>query len=282
MALNGKYCSAKTIIDEVYRDNDYDTELPWQDSIEWIYDAMELIRVPMQYVGRKARLKVENFRTTLPCDYKQEVQIAGTFGGCNPFPMRSATNTFHPTILDCEWDNAWKDLAAESNTDTDSQLVPIGEDIAGNPVYEIFYQGDNFAMPSNHVVKTGGWGIDDATYKINENYIFTNFSDGYIYISYYAFPVDEKGYPLIPEDQKYKEAVKAYIRLKIDYKLWRKGKLTREIYNDSQQQWAWRVGQAQNGARIPTIAGMEGIKNQQLKLVWNKFHYNDFFKDLSR
>lgn len=281
MALNGKYCSIKTIIDEVYRDNDYDTELPWQDSIEWIYDAMELIRVPMQYIGRKARLKVDNFRCVLPCDYKQEVQVAGTFGGCNPFPMRHATNTFHPVMLDCEWDDAWKDLAADSNSPSDSQLQPVGEDINGNPVFEIGRQNDNFAIPANHVV-TGGISVDDATYKINENYIFTNFSEGFIYMSYYAFPVDDEGYPLIPEDQKYKEAVKAYVRMKIDYKLWRKGKLGRDVYADSQQQWAWRVGQAQNQARIPTIGGMEGIKNQQLKLVWNKFHYNEFFKNLSR
>lgn len=279
--LNGKYCTIKTILDEVYRDNDYDIEVPWQDSVEWIYDAMEKIRVPAQYIGRKARILVQDFRAILPCDYHREVQVAGSFGGCNPFPMRDATNTFHPSLMDCEWDDAWRDLAATATDNSTAQMDPIGEDIAGNPVYELFLQGDNFAINKNSVVNNSNIATD-ATYKINENYIFTNFKDGYIYMSYYAFPVDEDGYPLIPEDQKYKEAVKAYVRLKIDYKLWRKNRISESIYSESKQQWAWAVGQAQNGARIPSIAKMEGIKNGQLKLVQNKFHYNNFFNNLSR
>lgn len=281
MSLNGKYVTVKTIIDEVYRDNGYDYELPWQDSVEWIYSAMEDIRVPAQYIGRKARLLVADYRTILPCDYHKEVQVAGSFGGCSPFPMRNATNTFHSSLLDCNWDDAWRDLAADTSSTSNAEIEPIGEDIAGNPVYELFSQSDNFALNDSNVV-SGGISLDDATYKINENYIFTNFKDGYIYISYYAFPIDDEGYPLIPEDEKYKKAVKAFIRLKIDYLLWRKGRLPKDVYEESKQMWAWAVGQAQNGARIPTIAQMEGIKNQQLKLIQNKHHYNTFFKNLSR
>jgi len=282
MALNGKYTTVKTILDEVYRDNEYDIEVPWQDSVEWIYDAMELIRVPMQYVGRKAKLTIDNYRSPLPCDYHREVQVAGTFGGCNPFPMRDATNTFHPTLDQCDWDNAWQDLANSTTIDTNtSELAPIGQDSGGNPVFEILLQGDLFALNKSNVVPQSST-IEDTTYKITDSHLFTNFKEGFVYMAYYAFPVDDEGYPLIPEDTKYKEAVKAYVRMKIDYKLWRKGRIADTIYQEAKQNWAWRVGQAQNGARIPTIAKMEGIKNQQLKLVQNKYHYNNFFKNLSK
>lgn len=276
MALNGKYTGIRTIIDEVYRDNGYTIEVPWQDSVEWIYDAMSLIRVPMQYLDRKVKLTITDYKAALPCDYHLTVQVAGSFGGCFPFPMVVSTNTFHPTKDQCDLTTDYQYLNGLYSEETSSELTPIGQDAFGNPVYEL-EPNTNYALNANSVVT--GYNIELATYKINEDYIFTNFKDGYVYIAYKAFPVDEEGLPMIPEDQKFVEAVKAYIRMKIDFKLWRKGDITKDIYQDAQQQWAWKVGQAQNGARIPTIDQMESWKNMN-KLVQNRFQHNKFFRNL--
>jgi hypothetical protein len=47
------------------------------------------------------------------------------------------------------------------------------------------------------------------------DYINTSFSDGYIRVHYRAMPVDESGFPLIPDDELYKEALYYYIRAKM-------------------------------------------------------------------
>lgn len=277
--LNGKYCSVKTILDELYRDNGYTIEVPWQDAVEWIFDSMELIRVKTQYIDRKIRLTIADYRAQLPCDFHRIIQAAGSFGGCYPFAMLESTNTFHPSMGDCNLGTDFKYLNGETNTPSTAQQTPIGEDINGNPVFELGSIDSFFAIDSNIAV-VGNPNYDQTTYKINENFVFTNYQEGFIYLSYQAIPVDEEGFPLIPEDTKYKEAVKAYLRMKIDYMLYRKNLIARDIYQEAIQMWSFRCGQAQNEAKMPSIDQMQGIQNQQ-KLVMNRFHHSNFFKNLN-
>lgn len=278
MPLNGKYTSFKTILDETYRDNQYTIEVPWQDAVEWIYDAMELIRVKTQYIDKKVKLPIENYRALLPCDFHRITQAAGSFGGCYPFAMRETTNTFHTTSDTCEWTKDIKYLNGDSDPTAPTQQTPIGEDAFGNPVYELGSRGLDIALNAGNTASVTP-SLEDVTYKINENYVFTNYKDGFVYLAYEAIPVDEEGYPLIPEDTKYKEAVKAYLRMKIDYLLNRKGMLADKHYHEAIQLWSFRCGQAQNEAKIPSIDQMESIKNQQ-KLVQNNYHHNNFFRKL--
>lgn len=279
MALNGKYTNVQTILDELYRDNGYTIEVPWQDVVEWIFDSMELIRAKTQYIDRKICLTIDNYRAVLPCDFHRIIQAAGSFGGCYPFAMLESTNTFHPSGGDCNLSTDMKYLNGEINPTTSAYQTPIGEDIYGNPVFELGSIGSTFAINSDMAV-VGNPSYDQTTYKINENYIFTNYESGFVYLSYQAIPVDKEGFPLIPEDTKYKEAVKAYLRMKIDYMLHRRGMLTRDIYQEAVQFWSFRCGQAQNEAKMPSIDQLQGIQNQQ-KLVMNRFHHSNFFRNLN-
>lgn len=283
MALNGQYISSKQILDELFRDNQYTIEVPWEDAIEWIGDAMELIKVPSQYIKKRATAQIVDFRTQLPCDYHQVIQVAGSFGGSYPFPMLDASNTFHPTEGSCNMSEVFKYLNGAIDPTNSSQEAPIGQDIAGNPVYALQAKnstGQEFAINKSEAVLDGTIVPDNATYRINNDFIFTNFKTGCVFLAYEAFPIDKDGFPLIPDNTKYKLAVQAYIRLKIDYNMWRKGDITKDVYDDAQTNWCWYVGSAQNAARIPTLDKMESIKNMQ-KLVMNRFHHENFFKNLN-
>lgn len=280
MAFNGKYVSSKIILDEVFRDNGYTIELPWEDALEWIGDALDLISVPAQYIPTRTVLQVEEFKTKLPCNFHELTQVAGSFGGCYPFPMLSSTNTFHPTGGDCAMSEVFNYMNGEIDPTQTSQMNPIGQDIAGNPVYEIFAQDDIFAINKNNVVVSGPI-YEKATYTINNDFIFTNFKEGKVFLAYKAFPVDEEGFPVVPDNRKVIEAVKAFIRMKIDFKLYRKGDITRDIYEDAKQEYAWYIGAAQNSMRIPTLDRMESIKNMQ-KLIQGRFHHDSFYKNLNK
>lgn len=118
---------------------------------------------------------------------------------------------------------------------------------------------DSFHM-SNTKPKHGG-----LTYKIQGSCIITSIPDGKIEIAYEAMPIDDEGYPLIPDNSSYSRALELYIKLQWFTMLFDTGKITPQVLSNTQQQYAWAVGQAQTDLIRPTIDQMEAISN-----MWNK------------
>ncbi len=255
--LNGKYTSIKEIIDSVYRDTGFKDELPWEDLIYWAYEALDLIGMPEQYIAKvtgsadNPNLKATNYRAKLPCDFHQLRQIA-----VNGHAARYAGYTFHH-LLDGDCCNV-------------SELQKTAEDIY------IDNFGNSFSnVCTNCVSGNCGSGI---TYDINNEYITLSTKEGDICISYWAFPVDNDGYPLIPEDIKYKNAVKSYLMMKIFYRMWIADDTKRAKFEHAEREWMWYVGAAQNRATMPNPDKMEMIKNQIMRLVPKVNQHNDFFR----
>ena len=67
--------------------------------------------------------------------------------------------------------------------------------------------------------------------------------------------------------------------MKIDYIAWRKGELRSDIFQHSEQEWQWYVGQAGNKAKMPSIDQLEGIKNQVMRLLPNINAHETFFSN---
>ncbi len=134
--------------------------------------------------------------------------------------------------------------------------------------YPMRYNTDSFALSYLDPNSATNQEIRSSiTYGLKNGFIFTSFETGYVELAYWAYPVDENGMPKIPDNPKVIEAVSAYIRMKIDFKLWRSGRLNGQIYVNSQQEWAWYVGAAATSMKMPTIDQMESIKNQWLRLI---------------
>lgn len=121
------------------------------------------------------------------------------------------------------------------------------------------YSTDTFHM-SNTKPDYGG-----LTYKIQGGCIITSIPKGTIEIAYKAMPIDEEGYPLIPDNSAYSRALEAYIKLQRFTVLFDTGKITPQVLQNTQQQYAWYVGQAQTDLIRPTIDEMEALSN-----MWNK------------
>lgn len=56
---------------------------------------------------------------------------------------------------------------------------------------------------------------DDYEFNIDSNYMYFNFEKGRVLLEYLAFPYDEDGYPLIPDEPKIEQAIEDYIRFKL-------------------------------------------------------------------
>ena len=55
---------------------------------------------------------------------------------------------------------------------------------------------------------------------VNKGNMFTNFQQGLVLFNYYAYPYDENGLPMIPNNDKIKLAVEHYLKWKTLEKLW--------------------------------------------------------------
>ena len=103
------------------------------------------------------------------------------------------------------------------------------------------------------------------TYKIQGSCIITSIEKGQIEMAYRAIPIDSEGYPLIPDNSSYSRALELYIKWQCFTDLFDEGKINIQVLNNTQQQYAWAVGQAQSDMIRPTIDEMEAISN-----MWNK------------
>ncbi len=107
------------------------------------------------------------------------------------------------------------------------------------------------------------------TYTLNDSYIFTSFEEGEVELHYEAFPTNNLGMPLVPDDIKFVMATQAYIAERIALRLWMQDHLSQQKYKYFEQERLWYVAAAQSKAQVPSIDQMEAIKNRYLRLKIN-------------
>tara|TARA_R100000951_G_scaffold27457_2_gene23361 strand:- start:2937 stop:3827 length:891 start_codon:yes stop_codon:yes gene_type:complete len=285
MALNGKYISLNAIMEQIYADNGYQFELPWIDCMQWAEEALNLIGHPRQYIrkvtGHKENpnLDIKNYRAHLPCDFYQLEQVA-----VNGRPAEYSGNTFHH-LLDgaCCGIEGYTTLATDVHERNWGALVKNTDD-SGMSVYverdDSMSNTQSGGLMTFDMTLEENTGLTPITFDINNNHITLSVQEGEVCMAYLAIPTDEEGLPLIPEDTSYQLAVKKYLTMKIDYIAWRKGELRPDIFQHSEQEWLWYVGQAGNKAKMPNIDQIEGIKNQVMRLLPRINHHETFFRSL--
>jgi len=139
------------------------------------------------------------------------------------------------------------------------------------------YSSDSFHL-SKHVRSSEDLHcVSDITYTLNDNYIFPNFESGEIEMSYEAFPTDERGFPMLPDNEVFQQAIVAYIGERMGYKLFLRDKLARDKYHLLKQEREWYIGKAQTSALIPNRDKIESMVNQFRRIVtFGKDHYDGY------
>lgn len=124
-----------------------------------------------------------------------------------------------------------------------------------------------YSTDSFHMSDDKHCNLPDLTYKIQGQVIFTSIKEGEIEIAYEAISVDDEGYPLIPENSSFIKALELYIKKEHFTILFDLGKISPQVYNNTLQQYAWVVGQAQNELIKPSIDQMQAITNSWNTLI---------------
>jgi len=255
MALNGKYTKIGPIIDGVYRDFGWTHEFNWIDAVEWIGECLDLIGTAQQYVQRitdgnedlnhPCPVIINNYRGAVPCDLLYIIQVKEKTTGAI---LRHSSDSFHTGLE-----------KSEAN-------LPAA-------VSEF-----NFPLEANTVNLLKDSCQNDLTYTINDCYIFTNFDEGELIISYKAFPTDQDGLPMIPDSQAFKQAIKFYIAEKVMAKLYIQGKVDGGRLQYISGERDWYVGKANSDANLPTMDQMETWKNEFVRLIPNINQHASGFK----
>lgn len=117
----------------------------------------------------------------------------------------------------------------------------------------------------------------DLTYKIQGNVIFTSMKGGTIEIAYNSFAIDSDGYPMIPDNSSFINALELYIKKKHFNVLFDTGKINQAVWTQVCQDYAWAVGQAQSDLIRPTIDQMQSITNSLNTLIWRVTEHKSGF-----
>jgi len=276
-----KTCSVKRVIAKVLTDNDsYEGDHRINDLIEWAGEALEKIgsfpSLETKVTGKddNPMLVVVNYQTKLPCDFHRLVQLSYSSSETGPFyPMRYATGSF-------DYGSEVNDATSIDITNPETALITVAMS-----VYDLSYDEAvaklnsepvtrstlNALLTASGTTTTGTTQYiettTDYTYLITPGYVKTNVETGYIMLSYQAIPTDIDGYPLIPDDQSYLEAIYWYITMKLLYPQWQRGTIRDGIYYDAKRSWNFYCKQAYGNALMPNKDQLESIKNSWLRLV---------------
>jgi len=273
MALNGRLLSLDRVFHGVLQDFPFIQEFSVPEAVEWCGTALDLIAVPYQYtekvtdgnteLGHPCEIAIAKYRGQIPSDVISIIQIRDSDTG---MPLMESSDSFH--IGNQQWEANIPDTQLTLTSGT-FQVTDENGDLVDS----------TFTSPlleSSRKLKDGSQ--ERLTYKLNGCYIFTNFEEGSLIMSYKAFPTDCNGYPLYPDSVKYTEALKYFVAEKIAQKLWLQGKLDSEKFKYIQQQRDWYLGAATNSGLMPSVDQMEMWKQSFLRLIPNINAHVEGFK----
>ena len=186
--INKGYVKMEPVLESIYQDAGYQT-LQWDEALSWTGRVLSLLGIPNLYIkkvtngrgGNLPPIKVENYRGELPDDFVTSIQSREYN---YKIPMYITTSTF---------DDTYEDIYKEG-------LIPFSEresEIYDQDWYEAYVPRD-----SNR------YGLH-LNYRLDSNFIVTNFKEGLVEMAYKAFPLDEDSRPLIPNDEKIIRAVRS-------------------------------------------------------------------------
>lgn len=121
---------------------------------------------------------------------------------------------------------------------------------------------------------------EELTFKVQNTVIVSNIKEGDIKVSYKSIPVDEDGYPMIMDNPTYLNALELYIKVQVFTILFDMGKIQAAVLQNTQTDYAWKVGQLQSEMTIPSESEMESLSRSWTTLIQSVTDFDNSWKHL--
>jgi len=254
--------SVRQVIAKVLTDNDlHEENHRIADMIEWAGEALERIgafpqlEIKVTGKGGTPLLKIENYQAILPLGLHGIIQAVYT-------PNENQHGPYYPMRYSSGSFNAVPGITKrEVNDPTD-------------PTDDTFITEDENFLETDQSL--------DYTYVVVGRYIKTNVKDGYIMLAYTSIPLDDEGYPKVPNNISFLEALYWYITMKLFYPKWLNGTIRDGVYMEAKRSWSFYRKQAYGEALMPQGDQLESIKNTWNQLVPELNAQNEFFSTVGQ
>jgi hypothetical protein len=303
MATSGKLVSLKTIVERVYMDFGFNYSLSFTEAAEWAGSLLALLKAPVVLQHHVEEIVIDEGRGKLPCDLESIIQTArkvqGVSDGCSTGVIATLDRgTQYVEISAIDIVNRKMRLCGCNSFTTCDECTTVEGDVPPcTPSRPIIRHYGGGTQKPNFRLEPMRWATDSfnnnmhctdndyacksaSTYTVNGNYIFTSFDEGSLMMAFLAIPTDEEGFPLIPADEWWRQAVQFEIAYKIAMKLFIQGNIADKTFQYIERERDWKVAQAVNKSKMPSIDEMESFKNQWLKLIPNYNNHSTFFKNM--
>lgn len=200
-----KFVSAKQVLARVIRGLGYKLPSTYMDDIlEWIPEGLNQMQVTnslvVQTTGDKDcvdQIVVSNYCAKLPCGF---ISILGVYDEDNNKLSSGNDVTSINQNFGSSSDARISVFNTSPYTYQTNDGLPVNQPGVNIPLY-----GEDL------IQKKEGMAFNQRFYNISGNYIQTGFCEGYIKMRYLALPVCKDGYPLIPDNDNFKNALEWYI-----------------------------------------------------------------------
>lgn len=146
-----------------------------------------------------------------------------------------------------------------------------------------YYQTIQVRIPGGHalVYSTDSFHMNNkgnsSTYKIQGNIIYTSIESGELELAYLAISTDADGYPLLPDNSSFTRALELYIKKQWFTILFDLGKITSAVLQNTQQEYAWAVGDCQSEFNRMSIDQMEAFSNSWRTMILRDHQHSSGF-----
>lgn len=236
------------------------------DLLEWIPEAMGMLQLTNALIltetgemGCPGELIVANHCVKLPCGYVAIEKLTDEFGK----RIQEGHNTNR--IETQQLQRLERIASFEVNPLTHQTSTGLPTDEAGNiPPY--FLSGSDIAIIPSH--------LKPAFYTIRGNHLQLSFESGFVKLWYYAIPTCEDGYPLIPDNENYKQAIEWYLIKRLigsgyEHKVFN--------YQFADQQWELYAARGMSEVSYYSPDSAEKMHRTLIRLMPPKGYDHDFF-----
>lgn len=115
------------------------------------------------------------------------------------------------------------------------------------------------------------------TYKIQGNIIYTSLENSKLELAYLAIETDKDGYPILPDNSSFTRALELYIKKQWFTILFDLGKITPAVLQNTQQEYAWAVGDCMTEFNRLSIDEMEAFSNSWRTMIIRENQHSSGF-----